>query len=47
LESDTNNNLIERFHGTLKSRTKVLRGLKSAQTAEDFTDAWLVVSGHP
>jgi transposase-like protein len=42
LESDTNNNLIERFHGTLKARTKVLRGLKSVQTATDFTDAWLV-----
>jgi len=34
--------MIERFHGTLKSRTKVMRGLKSVDTAIQFTDAWLV-----
>ena len=35
-------NLIERFHGTLKSRTKVMRGLKELRTARLFTDGWLV-----
>ena len=37
-----NNNILERFHGTLKDRTKIMRGLKSMETAELFTDAWLV-----
>jgi len=36
------NNLIERFHGTLKARTKVMRGLKEIDTARLFTDGWLV-----
>jgi len=36
------NNLIERFHGTLKARTKVMRGLKEIETARLFTDGWLV-----
>lgn len=35
-------NLIERFHGTLKARTKVMRGLKRRDTAKLFTDGWLV-----
>jgi len=34
--------LIERFHGTLKARTKVMRGLKNLETAIDFTQGWLV-----
>jgi len=34
--------LIERFHGTLKARTKVMRGLKNIETAIDFTNGWLV-----
>jgi putative transposase len=34
--------LIERFHGTLKSRTKVMRGLKNIETAHDFMNGWLV-----
>ncbi len=33
---------IERFHGTLKARTKVMRGLKNIDSAKDFTDGWLV-----
>jgi putative transposase len=32
---------IERWHGTLKARTKVMRGLKNFETALDFTDAYL------
>lgn len=35
------NNLIERFHGTLKDRTKVLRGFKSIRTAEEILQGWL------
>jgi len=33
---------IERFHGTLKARTKVMRGLKSIESAVEFTKGWLV-----
>ncbi len=39
---DDNTNDIERFHGTLKARTKVMRGLKNIDTAIQFTDGWLV-----
>jgi len=34
--------LIERFHSTLKARTKVMRGLKNIQSAKLLTDGWLV-----
>ena len=37
-----NNNFIERFHSTLKSRTKVMRDLKSMETARTFLDGWLI-----
>lgn len=37
-----NNNLIERFHGTLKARTKIMRGLKDIDTAKLFTQGWLL-----
>ncbi len=33
---------IERFHSTLKTRTKVMRGLKNFETASDFVNGWLV-----
>lgn len=35
-------NIIERFQGTLKDRTKIIRGFKNMKTAEILTDAWLV-----
>lgn len=35
-------NLIERFHGTLKDRTKIMRGLKDIDTAKLFTQGWLL-----
>lgn len=35
-------NLIERFHGTLKDRIKVLRGFKSVNTAKQILDGWLI-----
>jgi hypothetical protein len=37
-----NTNRIERFHGTLKSRTKVMRGLHTIESARLFMDGWLV-----
>lgn len=39
---EENTQKIERFHGTLKQRTKVMRGLKNIETAIDFVDGWLV-----
>jgi transposase-like protein len=39
---EDNTQKIERFHGTLKARTKVMRGLKNFETALDFTEGWLV-----
>jgi len=35
-------NIIERFHGTIKSRTKVMRGLHTIESARLFMDGWLV-----
>ena len=37
-----NTNLIERFHGTLKARTKVMRGMGNRETAKLVMDGWLV-----
>jgi len=34
--------LIERFHGTLKDRTKVMRSLSKRATAKTVMDGWLV-----
>ncbi len=42
LTSEPAKELIERFHGSLKSRTKVMRGLKSKETAGEILDGWLV-----
>lgn len=39
---ENSTNIIERFHGTLKDRTKVIRGFKNMGTAKILTDAWLV-----
>jgi len=33
---------IERFHGTLKARTKVMRGMQNRETAKLIMDGWLV-----
>jgi putative transposase len=33
---------IERFHGTLKDRTKVIRAFRDLETLSNFTDGWLV-----
>jgi len=42
LTSKIGTQLIERFHGTLKSRTKIMRGLKKRDTARLIMDGWLV-----
>jgi transposase-like protein len=34
--------IIERFHGTLKARTKIMRGLKTRKSAGLITDGYLV-----
>ncbi|MFC1932833.1 transposase [Chloroflexota bacterium] len=39
---ENNTQLIERFHSTLKQRTKVMRGLKNTQSAIDFMDGFFV-----
>jgi len=39
---EKNTNLIERMHGTIKSRTKVMRGLHTVESARLFLDGWLV-----
>ncbi len=42
LTAEISTNLIERFHGTLKGRTKVLRGFKTIETAEQILDGFLL-----
>jgi transposase-like protein len=39
---ENNTNLIERFQGSLKDRTKILRGLKKPETARRFLEGWLI-----
>ena len=39
---ENSTNLIERFHGTLKDRTKVMRGLKKRDSARLFAKGWLI-----
>jgi putative transposase len=42
ITSEINTNIIERFHSTIKERTKVMRGFKSLDTAELIMDGFLV-----
>jgi putative transposase len=42
LTDEINTNLIERFHGTVKDRTKVLRGFKTIDTAVLILNGFLV-----
>jgi putative transposase len=39
---ENNTNFIERMHGTIKSRTKVMRGLHTIESARLYLDGWLV-----
>ncbi len=41
-KDDSNTNLIERLHGSLKGRTKVMRGLKDINSAMQFVDGWTI-----
>ncbi|MBI2872946.1 MAG: IS6 family transposase [Chloroflexi bacterium] len=42
IRDEINNNLIERFHGTIKQRTKVMRGMQNIETAKLVMGGWLV-----
>ncbi len=42
LRDQINTNLIERFHGTIKQRTKVMRGMQNKETAKLIMGGWLV-----
>lgn len=42
LTADINTNLIERFQGTVKERTKVMRGLKGMDTAKIISEGFIV-----
>lgn len=37
-----NTNMIERFHGTIKARTKIMRGMKKLDTAKLIMNGWLI-----
>ena len=41
-EIENKANIIERLHGTIKSRTKVMRGLHTLESARFFMDGWLL-----
>ncbi len=40
--AEDSTNKIERWHGTLKDRTKVMRGLKDMESAIQFTEGYLI-----
>jgi putative transposase len=40
--ADINTNLIERFHATIKDRVKIMRGLKSRESAKLIMNGWLI-----
>ncbi len=42
LTADINTNLIERFQGTVKERTKVMRGLKTMKSAKIISEGFIV-----
>lgn len=42
IRAEINNNLIERLHGTIKDRTKVMRGLANRETAKMVMAGWQV-----
>jgi len=41
-EIGNNQNMIERFHSTLKSRTEIMRGMQNPKTARLIMDGWLI-----
>jgi transposase-like protein len=42
VKSDLSTNKVERVQGTLKERTKVMRGLKTLESINDFLQGWLI-----
>jgi transposase-like protein len=42
LTAEINTNIIERFQGTVKERTKVMRGLKTLDSAEIISDGFII-----
>ena len=42
MTAEINTNLIERFHSTLKQRTKIMRGLKTPESARVILDGFLI-----
>ena len=40
LRAPDNNNMMERLNGSIRERTKVMRGMKSIRTAEIVLDGW-------
>jgi putative transposase len=42
--SKDSTNTIERFHGVLKDRTKVIRSFKDIDTLIQFTDGWSIIT---
>lgn len=42
IRAETNNNLSERLQGTIRERTKVMRGLQNRETAQAFLDGWVL-----
>lgn len=42
MRTASHNNIIERFHGTIKQRTKVMRHLKSRESAKLIMGGWLI-----
>jgi hypothetical protein len=42
LSSGESTSKIERFHGILKDRTKVIRAFRDLETLIQFTDGWLI-----
>ena len=42
LDSENNNNRSERLQGTIRDRDKVLRGLQSRESGQNFLDGWVI-----
>jgi transposase-like protein len=38
IRDPSNNNMVERLHGTIRQRNKVMRGLDDAETAQTMMD---------
>ena len=42
LTAEINTNIIERFQGTVKERTKVMRGLKTIESAKVISEGFII-----